>query len=86
MPCYVVEGGNMHSVFFHILWKDGVKTQLSMKSNGPLRDFITNKAYKRISRYKFVAVSDGDTITLDNVKYTELRYSLDDPMAAKLLK
>lgn len=86
MPCYAVEGGNMYSVFFHILWKDGVKTQLNAKSGGPLKDFITSKVYKRVSRFKFVAVSDGDTITLDDMKYTNLRYSLDDPMAAKLLK
>ena len=86
MPCYAVEGGNMYSIFFHILWKDGVKTQLNMRSDSPLKDFTTNKVYKRVSRYKFVAVSDGDIIFLEDVKYTELRYSVDDPMAAKLLK
>ncbi|MBD2120807.1 hypothetical protein [Trichocoleus sp. FACHB-262] len=86
MPCYAVEGGNMYSVFFHIAWKDGIKTQLNAKSTSPLKDAITGRAYKRVGRYTFVAEKDGDVITLDNVQYTSERYRVNDPTLMRLLK
>lgn len=86
MPCYAVEGANVYSAFFHIAWKDGVKTRLNAKSNTPFIDAATGRTFKRVGHYTFVADNDGDVITLDDVKYTNERYSVDDPDVMKLLQ
>jgi hypothetical protein len=86
MPCYAVEGGNMYGVFFHIAWKDGIKTQLNSKATEPLKDVATGITYKRVGRYTFVADKDGDVIALDKVEYTSERYGVNDPSLMKLLR
>lgn len=86
MPCYAIEGGNAYSVFFHILWKDGVKTRMNARVNDPLTDSGSGRTFKRVGRYTFVADDDGDVITLDDVKYINERYSVDDPEAMGRLK
>lgn len=78
MPCYAVEGANMHGAFFHILWQDGVKTRLNAGMDEPLADQVTGRTYTRINSYTFSANADGDVISLDNVEYTNDRYSVDD--------
>jgi hypothetical protein len=86
MPCYAVEGGNAYGAFFHIAWKDGVKTRMNAKLNDPLTDAATSRTFKTVERYTFVANDDGDVITLDDVKYINGRYGVDDPDVMKLLK
>ena len=86
MPCYAVEGANVHSAFFHIRWKDGVKTQLNAKPGHPFKDAVTGRTYQRVGNFTFVADADGDVIVMDDAKYTNSRYSVDDPELVRLLR
>lgn len=85
MPCYAVEGANANSAFFHILWKDGVQTQLNTTSSQLLTDAGTGRLYSRLGQNIFSANDDGDVIVLENPKYTDDRYSLDEPGLANRL-
>lgn len=70
MPCYVYMGGNISHTFFHILWKDGVKTNLNGKNTGFITDQSTRKTYKTSyndNKYTFIANSDSDVITIENI-------------------
>lgn len=86
MPCYVVTGGNMHSIFFHIAWKDGVKTRLNAKISTGYIEASTGRKYTQVGINSFSATDDGDVIILEHPKYSEKRYSIDDPIVMKLLK
>jgi hypothetical protein len=86
MPCYVVTGGNMHSIFFHIVWKDGVKTRLNAKINTGYIEASTGRRYTQIGMNSFSAVQDGDVIIFERPEYSEKRYGIDDPNIMKLLK
>ncbi|MBW4691059.1 MAG: hypothetical protein KME27_04755 [Lyngbya sp. HA4199-MV5] len=86
MPCYAVEGVTASTSFFHIVWRDGVKTRLNARAGDLLREIATGRTYERAANYTFVANSDGDVITLDDVKSTNSRYNADDPTVIKLLK
>ena len=85
MPCYAVEGANVYSAFFHILWKDGVRTQLNATPRQPFTDLGTGRSYNRLGQNIFSADSDGDVIVLENPEYTNDRYSVDEPGLADRL-
>lgn len=85
MPCYAVEGANVNSAFFHILWKDGVQTQLYTTSSQLLADAETGRLYSRLGQNIFSADDDGDVIVLENPKYTNDRYNVDEPGLANRL-
>ena len=85
MPCYAVEGGNAYGAFFHIRWKDGVQTRMNANPSEPLTDTTTGRLYERLDRNIFSASSDGDVIVLENPKYTNDRYGVDDPSLIDLL-
>ena len=85
VPCYAVEGGNAYSAFFHILWKDGVQTQLNATPSQPFTDIKTGRSYRRVSQDAFVAETDGDVIVLENAAYTNERYGVDQPGLADRL-
>jgi hypothetical protein len=79
IPCYAVEGGNAHSAFFHILWKDGVQTQMNATPSEPFTDVKTGRLYSRLGQNIFSANTDGDVIVLENAEYTNERYGVDEP-------
>jgi hypothetical protein len=86
MPCYVVSGGHMRSMFFHIVWKDGIKTRLNAKINTGYIEASTGRQYTQIGMNSFSAVQDGDVIILERPEYSDKQYEIDDPIVMKLLK
>lgn len=85
MPCYAVEGGNAYGAFFHIRWKDGVQTRMNANLSEPFTDMTSGRLYRRLGQNIFSADSDSDVIVLENPKYTNDRYSVDDHSLADLL-
>jgi hypothetical protein len=79
MPCYAVEGANVYSAFFHILWKDGVQTQMNSIPSEPFNDLRTGRSYSRLGQNIFSANTDGDVIVLENAEYTNDRYGINEP-------
>lgn len=82
MPCYIVEGGNMHGAFFNILWQDGTYTIMSRNTDtgesiGNFSPLVYRDLYEN---------PEGDLIQIGELDYTNDRYDVtEDGLADKIL-
>lgn len=72
MPCYIVEGANVRSAFFHILWQDGTYTLRSGnaetgESTGSFRSLVHHQLYEN---------PEGDLISIGELEYTNDRFNV----------
>ena len=72
MPCYIVEGANTSSAFFHILWQDGTYTLRS--SNLQTGETIGN--FNTLVPRGLFENSEGDLIYIGELEYTGDRFDV----------
>lgn len=79
MPCYVVEGGNVNSAFFHLVMQDGRTLVLNATPEQPFTDLDTERTYSRIGSTTFSADADGDVVTVEDIQVVQDQRGIDDP-------
>ena len=72
MPCYIIEGANMHGGFFNILWKDGTYTIMSVnldtgESIGSFKPLVYRELYEN---------PEGDIIQIGELELTDDRFEV----------
>ena len=98
MPCYVIDGtqslesaprsrtNTQKPAFFHLRFQNGTITQLTAIPGSPFRDRETQKSYRRVEPFKFIANIDGETIQIETPQPTSDRYHVDDQILSTILK